>query len=111
MPLKKFSVDPDWTSILQGHLPYTIDLSEQEIQCQLLFSLLLHLNLSLRDLLPEGPEVGPEFDRMKEAREISQTLIAQLTEVIGSLHRLNAVIDQRKGSSLGEAPPKPKKVN
>ena len=51
MPLKKISVDPDWTSILQGHLPYTIDLSEQEIQCQLLFSLLLHLNLSLRDFI------------------------------------------------------------
>lgn len=46
---------------------------------------------------------------MQEAREISQTLIAQLTEAIGSLHRLNAVIDQRRGSNLGQSPPKPKK--
>ena len=67
------------------------------------------MNVSLRDLLPEGPESGPEFDRMQEAREISQALIAQLTEAIGSLHRLNAMIDQRRGSNMGQIPSKPKK--
>ena len=90
---------------------YLAEDGQQNFQISSLRRIAETLNLSLRDLLPEGPEVGPEFDRMKEAREISQTLIAQLTEALGSLHKLNAVIDQRKGSSLGEASPKPKKVN
>ena len=90
---------------------YLAEDGQQNFQISSLRRIAETLNLSLRDLLPEGPEVGPEFDRMKEAREISQTLIVQLTEALGSLHRLNAVIDQRRGSSLGEVPPKPKKGN
>ena len=88
---------------------YLAEDGQQNFQISSLRRIAETLNVSLRDLLPEGPEAGPEFDRMQEAREISQTIIAQLTEALGSLHRLNAVIDQRKGSSSGEVPPKPKK--
>jgi len=88
---------------------YLAEDGQQNFQISSLRRIAETLNVSLRDLLPEGPESGPEFDRMQEAREISQTLIAQLTEVIGSLHRLNAVVDQRKGSNLGQILPKPKK--
>lgn len=88
---------------------YLAEDGQQNFQISSLRRISETLNISLRDLLPEGLESGPEFDRMQEAREISQTLIAQLTEAIGSLHRLNAVIDQRRGSNLGQSPPKPKK--
>ena len=88
---------------------YLAEDGQQNFQISSLRRISETLNVSLRDLLPEGLESGPEFDRMQEAREISQTLIAQLTEAIGSLHRLNAVIDQRRGSNLGQSPPKPKK--
>jgi len=90
---------------------YLAEDGQQNFQISSLRRISETLNVSLRDLLPEGLESGPEFDRMQEAREISQTLIAQLTEAIGSLHRLNAVIDQRRGSNLGQSPPKPKKDN
>lgn len=88
---------------------YLAEDGQQNFQISSLRRIAETLNVSLRDLLPEGSESGPEFDRVQEAREISQTLIAQLTEAIGSLHRLNAVIDQRRSSNLGQSPPKPKK--
>ncbi|KAH7905194.1 hypothetical protein BJ138DRAFT_1106182, partial [Hygrophoropsis aurantiaca] len=46
-----FLVNADWDGLLSGPLAPAIDLQSTEMQCQLVFTLILYLNLSIRDLL------------------------------------------------------------
>lgn len=89
---------------------YLAEDGQQNFQISGLRKIAEVLGISVRSLMPEGPESGADFDLSKETRETFQLLIGQLTDAIGQLHRLNALTDRRKGSGLGEPPTEPKKT-
>ncbi len=88
---------------------YMAEDGQQNFQISSLRRIAETLGVSIRSLMPEGPESGPEFDLSKETRETFNVLIGQLTDAIGQLHRLNALTDRRKVSVSNEPSPKPKK--
>lgn len=77
---------------------------QQNLQLKSLRKIAQALGVSIRDLLPESLEAGPEFEASLETNEMFQKLLAQLTEFTAMVHRLYALTDKRKGS---ERPAKP----
>lgn len=71
---------------------------QQNLQLKSLRKIAQVLEVSIRDLLPEGPESGIEFDQSVEINSIFQTLSAQLNEFTDMVDRLHALTDKRKGS-------------
>lgn len=45
------TIDPNWDEILLPSLPSTVNLTDIQVQCHLVFSLILYLKLSLREFL------------------------------------------------------------
>lgn len=89
---------------------YLAEDGQQNLQLSSLRKLAQILDTSVRDLLPEGPETGPEYDAAQETSEAIKNLISQLTDAIGQLHRVNALTDRRKGPGRLDNPlPKPRK--
>lgn len=88
---------------------YLAEDGQQNLQLRSLRKIAEVLGVAVRDLLPEGSESGPEYDAAIESNETVQRLIGQLTDVIGALHKLQALNDRRKGSGRPvPQPPKPK---
>ena len=77
---------------------------QQNLQLKSLRKIAQALGVSIRDLLPEGPESGPEFDNSMEIDMIFRNLLAQVTQLTDMVHKLHALTDKRKGS---EQPARP----
>ena len=77
---------------------------QQNLQLKSLRKIAQVLGISIRDLFPEGPESGLEFDKALEINAIFQSLSAQLKEFTGMVDKLHALTDKRKGS---EQPARP----
>ena len=71
---------------------------QQNLQLKSLRKIAQVLGVPIRDLLPEGPESGLEFDKSMEINSIFQTLVVQLNECTDMVDRLHALTDKRKGS-------------
>lgn len=84
---------------------------QQNLQLKSLRKIAQVLEVSIRDLLPEGPESGPEFDMSIEVNTTFQDLLAQLTELTSMVHRLHALTDKRKGSEQPARPSSPPRRN
>lgn len=77
---------------------------QQNLQLKSLRKIAQALGVSIRDLLPESPESGPEFESSLETNDMFQRLIEKISELTTMAHRLYALTDRRKGS---EQPAKP----
>ncbi len=77
---------------------YLMEDGQQNLQLKSLRKIAQALSISIRDLLPDSPEAGPEFEVSVETNEMFQELLAQLTEFTATVHRLYALTDNRKGS-------------
>ena len=84
---------------------YLMEDGQQNLQLKSLRRIAQVLEVSIRDLLPEGPEAGPEFDTSLEVDGMFQKLLAQLTEFTAVVHRLYALTDKRRGSERPAKPP------
>lgn len=83
---------------------YLMEDGQQNLQLKSLRKIAQALGISIRDLLPESPESGPEFEVSLETNEMFQKLLAQLTEFTAMVHRLYALTDKRKGPERSAKP-------
>ena len=77
---------------------------QQNLQLKSLRKIAQVLGISIRDLFPEGPESGLEFDKAVEINATFQSLFAQLKELADMVDRLHALTDKRKGSEQPAGP-------